>query len=211
MSDWLGEFEQLVLFAVVSLEPDGYGATIRELIEDKAGRTVSAGSAVHDARAPGGARARRLVVGRADGGARRQTEAALPAAARGTRGAVSIVAGAACDGARRGAETGAAMKPPRIAAWLLHRLLDAESAEAISGDLAEEFGRRREADGAGAARTVVLAAGDCLGLDPSRAATVGPTGSDRKARWLDERLHARSPVRVSIVREGTCVHRSRRC
>ena len=44
------------------------------------------------------------------------------------------------------------MKPPRIAAWLLHRLLDAESAEAISGDLAEEFGRRREADGAGTAR-----------------------------------------------------------
>ena len=44
MSDWLGEFEQLVLFAVVSLEPDGYGATIRQLIEDKAGRNVSAGA-----------------------------------------------------------------------------------------------------------------------------------------------------------------------
>ena len=44
MADWLGEFEQLVLFAVVSLEPDGYGATIRQLIEDKAGRNVSAGA-----------------------------------------------------------------------------------------------------------------------------------------------------------------------
>ncbi|HEY7474560.1 MAG TPA: helix-turn-helix transcriptional regulator [Vicinamibacterales bacterium] len=44
MSDWLGEFEQLVLFAVVSLEPEGYGATIRQMIEEKAGRTVSAGA-----------------------------------------------------------------------------------------------------------------------------------------------------------------------
>ena len=44
MSDWLGEFEQLVLFAVVSLEPDGYGATIRQTIEEKAGRRVSAGA-----------------------------------------------------------------------------------------------------------------------------------------------------------------------
>jgi DNA-binding PadR family transcriptional regulator len=44
MSDWLGEFEQLVLFAVVSLEPDGYGATIRQMIEDRAGRSVSAGA-----------------------------------------------------------------------------------------------------------------------------------------------------------------------
>ena len=44
MTDWLGEFEQLVLFAVVSLEPDGYGTTIRQLIEEKADRQVSAGA-----------------------------------------------------------------------------------------------------------------------------------------------------------------------
>ena len=44
MTDWLGEFEQLVLFAVVSLEPDGYGATIRQMIEDRANRSVSAGA-----------------------------------------------------------------------------------------------------------------------------------------------------------------------
>jgi PadR family transcriptional regulator len=44
MTDWLGEFEQLVLFAVLSLEPDGYGATIRQLIEERTGRGVSAGA-----------------------------------------------------------------------------------------------------------------------------------------------------------------------
>ena len=44
MTDWLGEFEQLVLFAVLSLEPDGYGATIRQLIEERTGGGVSAGA-----------------------------------------------------------------------------------------------------------------------------------------------------------------------
>jgi len=44
MTDWLGEFEQLVLFAVVSLEPNGYGTTIRQMIEARAGRVVSAGA-----------------------------------------------------------------------------------------------------------------------------------------------------------------------
>ena len=44
MTDWLGEFEQLVLFAVASLEPDGYGAAIRQLIEARTGRDASAGA-----------------------------------------------------------------------------------------------------------------------------------------------------------------------
>ncbi len=44
MTDWLGEFEQLVLFAIVQLEPDAYGASIRQLIEVRAERTVSSGA-----------------------------------------------------------------------------------------------------------------------------------------------------------------------
>ena len=44
MSDWLGEFEQLVLFAVLRREPDAYGVTVREEIEARAGRAVSAGA-----------------------------------------------------------------------------------------------------------------------------------------------------------------------
>jgi putative ABC transport system permease protein len=44
------------------------------------------------------------------------------------------------------------MSPPRLASWLLQRFLDAESAEAISGDLAEEFAARARSGGPGAAR-----------------------------------------------------------
>ncbi len=44
MSKTLGEFEQLVLFALVSLEDDAYGASIRREIERRTGRDVSAGA-----------------------------------------------------------------------------------------------------------------------------------------------------------------------
>lgn len=43
MGDWLGEFEQAVLFAVAQVD-DAYGATIREEIERRTGRQVSAGA-----------------------------------------------------------------------------------------------------------------------------------------------------------------------
>src|SRR5215510_8364561 len=43
MSDWLGEFEQVVLFAVAQLD-DAYGATVWAEIERRTGRTVSAGA-----------------------------------------------------------------------------------------------------------------------------------------------------------------------
>lgn len=43
MAEWLGEFEQLVLFAVLRLE-DGYGATIRQEIEERTPRRISAGA-----------------------------------------------------------------------------------------------------------------------------------------------------------------------
>lgn len=44
MSKTLGEFEQLVLFALVSLEDDAYGASVRREIEARTGRSVSAGA-----------------------------------------------------------------------------------------------------------------------------------------------------------------------
>jgi PadR family transcriptional regulator, regulatory protein PadR len=40
----LGEFEQLLLFSVYELGENAYGVTIRELIEERAGRTVSIGA-----------------------------------------------------------------------------------------------------------------------------------------------------------------------
>jgi DNA-binding PadR family transcriptional regulator len=43
MTDWLGEFEQLVLFAVLHLD-EPYGVRVRQEIERRTGRTVSAGA-----------------------------------------------------------------------------------------------------------------------------------------------------------------------
>ena len=40
----LGEFEQLILFAVLELGADAYGASIGRLIEDRTGRDVAAGA-----------------------------------------------------------------------------------------------------------------------------------------------------------------------
>jgi DNA-binding PadR family transcriptional regulator len=44
MSQHLGEFEQLVLFAVLRLADDAYGVRIRQEIEARTGRPVSAGA-----------------------------------------------------------------------------------------------------------------------------------------------------------------------
>jgi PadR family transcriptional regulator PadR len=41
MSQSLGEFEQLVLLALVRLGPDAYGATVRREIESRTGREVA--------------------------------------------------------------------------------------------------------------------------------------------------------------------------
>ena len=40
----LGDFEQLLLFAILRLGDEAYGATIRQEIEQRAGRFVSAGA-----------------------------------------------------------------------------------------------------------------------------------------------------------------------
>ena len=44
MAEFLGEFEQLILFAILHLEDGAYGATIREEIEARTGRRISAGA-----------------------------------------------------------------------------------------------------------------------------------------------------------------------
>ena len=43
-SDTLGEFEQLVLLAIVHLKDDAYGVTIRREIESRTGRSVAVGA-----------------------------------------------------------------------------------------------------------------------------------------------------------------------
>lgn len=44
MASHLGEFEQLVLFALLRLRDDAYGVTIRQQIEQRTGREVSSGA-----------------------------------------------------------------------------------------------------------------------------------------------------------------------
>ena len=44
MGKTLGEFEQLVLFALVALGDDAYGVSVRQEIEERTGRSVSAGA-----------------------------------------------------------------------------------------------------------------------------------------------------------------------
>lgn len=44
MRSYLGEFEQLLLMALLQLEDEAYGARIREVIEARTGRTISPGA-----------------------------------------------------------------------------------------------------------------------------------------------------------------------
>ncbi len=44
MAEFLGEFEQLVLLALVRLGPDAYGVTICDDIAERSGRAVSLGA-----------------------------------------------------------------------------------------------------------------------------------------------------------------------
>ncbi|HEY7499413.1 MAG TPA: helix-turn-helix transcriptional regulator [Vicinamibacterales bacterium] len=44
MSDRIGDFEQLILFALVRLGPDAYGLSIRRAIEERTRRAVSPGA-----------------------------------------------------------------------------------------------------------------------------------------------------------------------
>ncbi len=44
MASHLGEFEQLILFALLRLRDDAYGVTVRQEIEARTGRSVTAGA-----------------------------------------------------------------------------------------------------------------------------------------------------------------------
>jgi PadR family transcriptional regulator PadR len=44
MNHTIGDFEQLILLALVRLDADAYGASIRTEIEKRTGRTISAGA-----------------------------------------------------------------------------------------------------------------------------------------------------------------------
>ncbi len=92
--DYLGEFELMVLLAVIRLDDDAYGVTISREIEERSGREVSLGSVyaalermeekglvtsrLGDPTAARGGRAKRFFRATSDGiGAARDTQKAL--------------------------------------------------------------------------------------------------------------------------------------
>lgn len=44
MSDYLGELEQILFFALLHLGDDAYGVAIRELIQERTGRSLAPGA-----------------------------------------------------------------------------------------------------------------------------------------------------------------------
>jgi DNA-binding PadR family transcriptional regulator len=92
----LGEFEQLILLALVRLGPDAYGATVRREIEARAGREVSI-SAVYTTlerlEQKGLVRSRIGEPTAERGGRRRRHFALLPLGARSLRDAYLAFAG----------------------------------------------------------------------------------------------------------------------
>jgi PadR family transcriptional regulator, regulatory protein PadR len=96
MAVTLGEFEQLVLLALVRLGPDAYGATVRREIEEHAGREVSI-SAVYTTlerlEQKGLVRSRIGAPTPERGGRRRRHFELLPLGARSLRDAYRALAG----------------------------------------------------------------------------------------------------------------------
>ena len=104
MTPALGEFEQLVLMALVRLEPDAYGATIRRDIEARAARRLAI-SAVYTTldrlEAKGLVRSWIGEPTAERGGRRRRHFALLPAGARALRSAYAAYTGMAAGLERR--------------------------------------------------------------------------------------------------------------
>ena len=91
---YLGELEQLILFAVTALGDDAYGAAIRAHIEERSGRIVSSGAI---STTLGRLEERRLVIGRAGApipgraGRPRKYYALTPAGARDLRESYTMI------------------------------------------------------------------------------------------------------------------------
>ena len=91
---YLGELEQLILFAVTALGDDAYGAAIRAHIEERSGRIVSSGAI---STTLGRLEERRLVAGRVGppipgrAGRPRKYYALTPAGARDLRESYTMI------------------------------------------------------------------------------------------------------------------------
>ena len=157
MASTIGDFEQRILFALIHLGADAYGVSIRDEIEGRTGRAVSAGALYT---ALDRLEKRGLVSSRLGdptperGGKRKRLYSVEPAGERALAQRLRI---ASPDGQRTQVATedsegvdAARSHPPRFADVLLRAVLPTHDAEAIAGDLEEGF--RAAATRAGAWR-----------------------------------------------------------
>jgi DNA-binding PadR family transcriptional regulator len=103
----LGDFEQLLLFAILRLKDDAYGVTIRQEIEGRAGRFVSAGAiytALERLEAKGLVRSSTGEATPARGGRRKKYYRLEPAGAEALRNAYAEIQRMAAGLGRRLAE-----------------------------------------------------------------------------------------------------------
>ena len=135
----LGEFEQIVLLAVLRLADSAYGVPIRREIEERGGRKVTVGalySTLDRLEAKGYLSSWFADPTAERGAARAAISASNPPALRRSRGPrkCSNACGRGC---------GLPEQPPKIAERLLRRLLPGREGEIIAGDLNEDFEARR--------------------------------------------------------------------
>ena len=162
MGDNLGDFEQLVMLAVMRLDDDAYGTSIREELKTRAEREVSPGAIFTTLER---LESRGLVTsryGEPTRRTRRPQQTLLQTERRGPARAGALAQGGAAHDAGPRAEAGAIMSashPPRIAERLLQPLLDDRSRDAVLGDLHEGYVAVRQQRGARGRGAVVLGAG----------------------------------------------------
>ena len=142
----LGEFEQLVLLALVRLGADAYGVTICDDIVDRTGRDVSLGAVYKtlERLEDKGLVASRLGEPTPERGGRRKKHFRLAAAGQRALKAIHRRLRSMTEGPRRGFQAvaerrWAAGASPRIARWLITALLPDPLREPVLGDLEEQF------------------------------------------------------------------------
>ena len=143
MTDRIGDFEQLILFALVRLAPEVYGVTIRREIERRTKRTISPGAlyTALDRMEKRGFLSSRLGEPTPERGGKRKRLYTLEAA--GERALARVDRIPAADGERRRDQAARGQRgivtPPRLAALLLRPFVSRDDFEAITGDLEELY------------------------------------------------------------------------
>ncbi len=148
-TETLGEFEQLVLLAIVRLGADAYGSTIRRENRGANEPVDCDWRALHCARPAGTQGLCQLAALGSNTAARGARQAILPAAARrcvGARPVARRIDPYVGRSRARRPEESRMIRPPRVALWLHAQSLASEEREAVVGDLVEEFCSRAAHD-----------------------------------------------------------------